>query len=50
MKYRCFFFSPDVLCFDNTYSFLQSKKVSYNAEVLPPLDGQIPTQRGPAPV
>uniref|UniRef100_A0A3Q1H5B0 SEC14-like lipid binding 7 n=1 Tax=Anabas testudineus TaxID=64144 RepID=A0A3Q1H5B0_ANATE len=25
-----------VLCFDNTYSILQSKKVSYNVEVLPP--------------
>uniref|UniRef100_A0A672Z118 SEC14-like protein 2 n=1 Tax=Sphaeramia orbicularis TaxID=375764 RepID=A0A672Z118_9TELE len=25
-----------VLCFDNSYSFLQSKKVSYNVEVVPP--------------
>uniref|UniRef100_A0A8C6LPX4 SEC14-like lipid binding 7 n=1 Tax=Nothobranchius furzeri TaxID=105023 RepID=A0A8C6LPX4_NOTFU len=27
-----------VLCFDNSYSFLQSKKVSYNVEVIPPAD------------
>uniref|UniRef100_A0A8C5EEJ4 SEC14-like protein 2 n=1 Tax=Gouania willdenowi TaxID=441366 RepID=A0A8C5EEJ4_GOUWI len=27
-----------VLCFDNSYSFLHSKKLSYNAEVLPPSD------------
>ncbi|XP_069022248.1 SEC14-like protein 2 isoform X3 [Embiotoca jacksoni] len=31
-----------VLCFDNSYSVLQSKKVSYNVEVVPPSDG--PTQ------
>uniref|UniRef100_A0A3Q3S1H9 SEC14-like lipid binding 7 n=1 Tax=Mastacembelus armatus TaxID=205130 RepID=A0A3Q3S1H9_9TELE len=30
-----------VLCFDNSYSIIQSKKVSYNVEVLPPPDGQI---------
>uniref|UniRef100_A0A3P8W0Z4 SEC14-like lipid binding 7 n=1 Tax=Cynoglossus semilaevis TaxID=244447 RepID=A0A3P8W0Z4_CYNSE len=38
-----------VLCFDNSYSILQSKKVSYKVEVLPPpLDGQTPspTSRG----
>ncbi|KAJ4921545.1 hypothetical protein JOQ06_024473 [Pogonophryne albipinna] len=28
-----------VLCFDNSYSILQSKKVSYKVEVLPPADG-----------
>ncbi|XP_029941012.1 SEC14-like protein 2 [Salarias fasciatus] len=27
-----------VLCFDNSYSILQSKKVSYNVELLPPVD------------
>ncbi|KAK5852208.1 hypothetical protein PBY51_023696 [Eleginops maclovinus] len=27
-----------VLCFDNSYSILQSKKVSYKVEVLPPAD------------
>lgn len=32
-----------VLCFDNSYSILQSKKVSYKVEVLPPPDG--PMQR-----
>ncbi|XP_037609680.1 SEC14-like protein 2 [Sebastes umbrosus] len=37
-----------VLCFDNSYSILQSKKVSYNVEVLPPPDGpmQSPRSRG----
>uniref|UniRef100_A0A8C4GIP9 SEC14-like protein 2 n=1 Tax=Dicentrarchus labrax TaxID=13489 RepID=A0A8C4GIP9_DICLA len=37
-----------VLCFDNSYSILQSKKVSYNVEVLPPSDGQTqsPHRRG----
>ncbi|XP_031731110.1 SEC14-like protein 2 isoform X2 [Anarrhichthys ocellatus] len=32
-----------VLCFDNSYSFLQSKKVSYKVEILPPPDGQMPS-------
>ncbi|KAK9532198.1 hypothetical protein VZT92_009595 [Zoarces viviparus] len=32
-----------VLCFDNSYSFLQSKKVSYKVEVLPPPDGPMPS-------
>ncbi|XP_068562490.1 SEC14-like protein 2 isoform X1 [Cebidichthys violaceus] len=32
-----------VLCFDNSYSFLQSKKVSYKVDVLPPPDGQMPS-------
>ncbi|XP_068191004.1 SEC14-like protein 2 [Antennarius striatus] len=32
-----------VLCFDNSYSYLQSKKVSYNVEVLPPADGEMPS-------
>uniref|UniRef100_A0A671TRA8 GOLD domain-containing protein n=1 Tax=Sparus aurata TaxID=8175 RepID=A0A671TRA8_SPAAU len=31
-----------VLCFDNSYSFIQSKKVSYKVEVLPP-DEQMPS-------
>ncbi|XP_061589984.1 SEC14-like protein 2 [Cololabis saira] len=37
-----------VLCFDNSYSFLQSKKVSYKVEVVPPSDGQLksPHSRG----
>ncbi|KAM4635020.1 SEC14-like protein 2 isoform 2-T2 [Polymixia lowei] len=37
-----------VLRFDNSYSLLQSKKVSYTVEVLPPLDGQTqnPQSRG----
>ncbi|XP_019937240.1 SEC14-like protein 2 [Paralichthys olivaceus] len=38
-----------VLCFDNSYSILQSKRVSYKVEVLPPpLDGQMqnPHSRG----
>ncbi|KAM9734354.1 SEC14-like protein 2 [Menidia menidia] len=30
-----------VLCFDNSYSILQSKRVSYSVEVLPPPDGQM---------
>ncbi|KAG7218749.1 hypothetical protein INR49_007286 [Caranx melampygus] len=34
-----------VLCFDNSYSFLQSKRVSYKVEVLPPADGQAHSQR-----
>ncbi|XP_043951924.1 SEC14-like protein 2 [Gambusia affinis] len=32
-----------VLCFDNSYSVLQSKKVSYNVEVIPPADEQLQT-------
>ena len=32
----------DVLRFDNSYSILQSKRVSYNVEVLPPLEGPTP--------
>lgn len=38
----------DVLCFDNSYSILQSKKVSYKVEVLPPPEGQVqaPHSRG----
>ncbi|KAM7368531.1 hypothetical protein PAMP_012865 [Pampus punctatissimus] len=37
-----------VLCFDNSYSILQSKKVSYKVEVVPPADGQMqsPCSRG----
>ncbi|XP_056287807.1 SEC14-like protein 2 isoform X3 [Pseudoliparis swirei] len=35
-----------VLCFDNSYSILQSKKVSYKVEVLPPGDGPPPSPRG----
>ncbi|KAM9841145.1 SEC14-like protein 2 [Aulostomus maculatus] len=37
-----------VLCFDNSYSILQSKRVSYNVEVLPPSEGQTqsPHERG----
>lgn len=35
----CPFVCADVLCFDNSYSILQSKKVSYKVEVLPPADG-----------
>ncbi|KAM3849327.1 SEC14-like protein 2 [Diretmus argenteus] len=35
-----------VLCFDNSYSLLQSKRVSYNVEVVPPQDGQSPRSRG----
>lgn len=37
-----------VLCFDNSYSILQSKKVSYKVEVLPPADVQklTPLSRG----
>uniref|UniRef100_A0A672Z301 SEC14-like protein 2 n=1 Tax=Sphaeramia orbicularis TaxID=375764 RepID=A0A672Z301_9TELE len=38
-----------VLCFDNSYSFLQSKKVSYNVEVVPPppdVQKQSPCSRG----
>ncbi|KAG8010379.1 SEC14-like protein 2, partial [Nibea albiflora] len=37
-----------VLCFDNSYSILQSKRVSYKVEVLPPSDGptQSPRSRG----
>ncbi|XP_073334491.1 SEC14-like protein 2 isoform X2 [Pagrus major] len=34
-----------VLCFDNSYSIIQSKRVSYKVEVLPPLDGQIQSPR-----
>uniref|UniRef100_A0A3B4T4F5 SEC14-like lipid binding 7 n=1 Tax=Seriola dumerili TaxID=41447 RepID=A0A3B4T4F5_SERDU len=34
-----------VLCFDNSYSILQSKRVSYKVEVLPPADGQTQSQR-----
>ncbi|XP_034402716.1 SEC14-like protein 2 [Cyclopterus lumpus] len=34
-----------VLCFDNSYSILHSKKVSYKVEVLPPADGQPPSPR-----
>ncbi|XP_070706317.1 SEC14-like protein 2 [Pempheris klunzingeri] len=34
-----------VLCFDNSYSILQSKRVSYKVEVLPPADGQMPSPR-----
>ncbi|XP_056259369.1 SEC14-like protein 2 isoform X2 [Seriola aureovittata] len=33
-----------VLCFDNSYSILQSKRVSYKVEVLPPADGQTQSQ------
>ena len=32
----------DVLRFDNSYSILQSKRVSYNVEVLPPSEGPTP--------
>lgn len=32
-----------VLCFDNSYSILQSKRVSYKVEVVPPVDGQKPS-------
>ncbi|KAK2818566.1 hypothetical protein Q5P01_024127 [Channa striata] len=32
-----------VLCFDNSYSFLQSKKVNYKVEVLPPSEGPVQT-------
>ncbi|TNN32715.1 SEC14-like protein 3 [Liparis tanakae] len=35
-----------VLRFDNSYSILQSKKVSYKVEVLPPGDGPPPSPRG----
>ncbi|KAM9306367.1 SEC14-like protein 2 [Pholidichthys leucotaenia] len=37
-----------VLCFDNSYSILQSKKVSYTVEVVPPPDVQLqkPHSRG----
>lgn len=37
-----------VLCFDNSYSILQSKRVSYKVEVLPPPEGQVqaPHSRG----
>ncbi|XP_034752105.1 SEC14-like protein 2 [Etheostoma cragini] len=35
-----------VLCFDNSYSILQSKRVSYKVEVLPPPDGQSPRSPG----
>lgn len=31
----------DVLCFDNSYSILQSKKVSYKVEILPPPEDQV---------
>ncbi|XP_059214562.1 SEC14-like protein 2 [Centropristis striata] len=34
-----------VLCFDNSYSILQSKRVSYKVEVLPPPDGQMQSPR-----
>lgn len=34
-----------VLCFDNSYSILQSKKVSYKVEVVPPADGQMQSPR-----
>ncbi|XP_054468299.1 SEC14-like protein 2 [Anoplopoma fimbria] len=34
-----------VLCFDNSYSILQSKRVSYKVEVLPPSDGQTQSPR-----
>ncbi|XP_070781153.1 SEC14-like protein 2 isoform X2 [Enoplosus armatus] len=34
-----------VLCFDNSYSILQSKKVNYNVEVLPPPEGQTQSPR-----
>ncbi|XP_053196543.1 SEC14-like protein 2 [Scomber japonicus] len=34
-----------VLCFDNSYSILQSKRVSYNVELVPPSDG--PVQQSP---
>ncbi|XP_013870551.1 SEC14-like protein 2 [Austrofundulus limnaeus] len=30
-----------VLCFDNSYSYLQSKKVSYKVEIIPPPDEQM---------
>lgn len=42
------FSCADVLCFDNSYSILQSKKVSYKVEVLPPPEGQVqaPHSRG----
>ena len=46
---HCYFRSPaDVLCFDNSYSILQSKRVSYKVEVLPPVEGplQSPLSRG----
>ncbi|XP_029371929.1 SEC14-like protein 2 isoform X1 [Echeneis naucrates] len=33
-----------VLCFDNSYSIFQSKKVSYKLEVLPPADAQMQSQ------
>ncbi|KAF6726136.1 SEC14-like protein 2 [Oryzias melastigma] len=35
-----------VLCFDNSYSVLHSKKVSYSVEVVPPPDEQSPPPRG----
>ncbi|KAI3362457.1 hypothetical protein L3Q82_012746, partial [Scortum barcoo] len=35
-----------VLCFDNSYSILQSKKVSYKVQVLPPSDGPVSPRRG----
>uniref|UniRef100_A0A3Q2DXC8 SEC14-like lipid binding 7 n=1 Tax=Cyprinodon variegatus TaxID=28743 RepID=A0A3Q2DXC8_CYPVA len=40
--------NKDVLCFDNSYSILQSKKVSYNVEVIPPPEEQVqpPCSRG----
>ncbi|XP_071323028.1 SEC14-like protein 2 [Trachinotus anak] len=34
-----------VLCFDNSYSIFQSKRVSYRLEVLPPADAQTQSQR-----
>ncbi|XP_044189439.1 SEC14-like protein 2 [Thunnus albacares] len=34
-----------VLCFDNSYSILQSKKVSYKVEVVPNPDGQMQSPR-----
>lgn len=38
-------FCADVLCFDNSYSILHSKRVSYKVEVLPPVEGQMQSPR-----
>ena len=31
-------FVPDILCFDNTYSWVTSKQIKYQVDVLPPGD------------
>lgn len=38
---QCDIYFPDVLCFDNTFSWTRSKKIKYSCEVIAPDDDLI---------